>query len=119
MKIESFNRTNLAALRSDLDDAVQKLAVKYGVELIVGNMVFNPSEVKIKMTARSKGDKVAEAFATLMKDFYGLRANEEINGKTLVRYDRKKFKFPFIYKDRAGKMFKCSEEAAKLYFGGK
>lgn len=118
MKIDTFNRTNLAALRMDLDKAMFDLSKRYGVSIQTGSIRFSAGEATIKVVARATESKsVAEMFIKEMKSIYKLRANEEINGRTLVRHDRKKFKYPFIYKDRAGKMYKCSYELAKAYFG--
>lgn len=117
MKIETFNRTNLAALRMDLDKAMFDLSKRYGVSIQTGSIRFSAGEATIKVVARATESKtVANQFIDLMK-VKGLRANVEINGRTLVRYDRKKIKYPYIYSDKNGKMFKCSYEIAKAYFG--
>lgn len=118
MKIEIFNRTNLAALRMDLDKAMYDLSKRYGITIQTGNIRFSEGEATIKVVARATESKlIADLFALEMQKIYKLRANEEINGRTLIRYDRKKIKYPFIYKDRNGKMFKVSYEIAKAYFG--
>lgn len=118
MKIDTFNRTNLAALSSDLDDAMYELfSKKYGISIQTGSIRFSAGEATIKVVARATESKtVANEFVDLMK-VKGLRANVEINGRTLVRYDRKKIKYPYIYSDRNGKTYKCSYEIAKAYFG--
>lgn len=117
MKIDTFNRTNLAALRFDLDKAMYDLSKKYGVMLQTGNIRFSAGEATIKVVARATESKtVANEFVELMK-VKKLRANVEINGRTLVRYDRKKIKYPYIYSDKNGKTYKCSYEVAKAYFG--
>lgn len=117
MKIDTFNRTNLAALRMDLDKAMYDLSKRYGVSIQTNSIRFSAGEATIKVVARATESKtVANQFIDLMK-VKGLRANVEINGRTLVRYDRKKIKYPYIYSDKNGKMFKCSYEIAKAYFG--
>ena len=117
MKIDTFNRTNLAALRMDLDKAMFDLSKRYGVSIQTGSIRFSAGEATIKVVARATESKtVANQFIDLMK-VKGLRANEEINGRTLVRYDRKKIKYPYIYSDKNGKTYKCSYEIAKAYFG--
>lgn len=117
MKIETFNRTNLAVLRSEIDRAMFEIATKYGLTIQTGTIRFSAGEAKVGLVARATESKtVANQFIDLMK-VKGLRANVEINGRTLVRYDRKKIKYPYIYSDKNGKMFKCSYEIAKAYFG--
>lgn len=117
MKIDTFNRTNLAALRMDLDKAMFDLSKRYGISIQTGSIRFSAGEATIKVVARATESKtVANQFIDLMK-VKGLRANEEINGRTLVRYDRKKIKYPYIYSDKNGKTYKCSYEIAKAYFG--
>jgi len=118
MKIDQFNRTNLAALRSDLDKAMADLSKKYGITIQTGSIRFSAGEANIKVVARATESKtVADLFALEMQKIYKLRANIEINGKTLVRYDRKKIKYPFIYRGSDGKNYKCSYELAKAFFG--
>lgn len=119
MKIEQFDRSNLKELSKDLSSSIEALSKKYGITIAVGNIRFSAGEATIKVIARATESKVvSNLFATEMQTLYKLRANEEINGKTLIRHDRKKFKFPFIYHDRAtGKTYKCSYEQAKKLFG--
>lgn len=118
MKIDQFTRTNLAAIRSELDEAMAVIAKKHGITLQAGSIRFSAGEAKIGVVARvTESMIVSDMFALEMEKIYKLRANVVINGKKLVRYDRKKIKYPFIYQGSDGKNYKCSYELAKVFFG--
>jgi hypothetical protein len=116
MTIAAFTRTNLAVIRDEMEEAMAKIAAKHGIEIRVGNAKFNAGTVDIKVHGKAKGKQISEAFIEHMK-LYGLKANVEINGKTLVEYAPRRSKYPFIYKDkRTGKTMKTTLAGAKLYF---
>jgi hypothetical protein len=117
MKIDQFTRSNLSVIRAELDEAMAVIAKKHGITLQAGSIRFSAGEAKINLVARATESKfVSDAFVEHMK-LYGLRANVVINGKKLVRHDRKKIKYPFIYQGSDGKNYKCSYELAKVFFG--
>ena len=112
--VTKFDRVNLKDLRIELDAVLAKFGAN--LEFDIGNMKFSEAQVEMKLTAKVKGavtldDKQLE----LMIKVFNLVI--EKNGKRLVRYDQKKYKFPFIYEDvKTGKRFKTSEQSAKLQF---
>lgn len=112
--VTKFDRANLAELRTELNAVLAKFGSN--IEFDIGNMKFSDSQVEMKLTAKVKG---ATTFANRELELMMKTLNlvTEKNGKRLVRYDRKKFKFPFIYEDvKTGKMFKTSEQMAKIQF---
>lgn len=56
MKITSFTRPNVKALRVDLDSALSKIAKEYGIEISTGNISFSGSNASIKVKAAVIGD---------------------------------------------------------------
>lgn len=56
MKITSFTRPNVKALRVDLDSALAKVAKEYGIEISTGNISFSGSNASIKVKAAVIGD---------------------------------------------------------------
>ena len=51
MKIKSFDRPAVKALRSDLDIALAKVAKAYGIEISTGNISFSGDNCTIKVKA--------------------------------------------------------------------
>lgn len=113
-KFTSFDRANLKALRSEMAAVLEKYGMSANLEIEVGNMKFSEAEVEIKVKAKVKGAKT-RTDAALEFEVKRLGLVMEKNGKRLVRYDAKKYKFPFIY-DVGGKLFKTTELGAKALF---
>ena len=51
MKVTSFDRPTVKALRSDLDIALAKVAKAYGIEISTGNISFSGDNCSIKVKA--------------------------------------------------------------------
>lgn len=113
-KFTSFDRKNLNALRAEMEAVLAKYGVSSNLEFSVGGMKFSESSVEIKVSAKVKG---AKTFGDVILEsrVKALGLVMEKNGAKLVRYDSKKFKFPFIY-EKGGKMYKTSEDHAKFLF---
>jgi len=110
----AFDRKNLQALRAEMEAVLAKYGVDSNLEFTVGNMKFSSAEVEIKVSAKVKGAKTFKD-TILESRVKALGLVMEKNGAKLVRYDSKKFKFPFIY-EKGGKLYKTSEEHAKFLF---
>ena len=110
----AFDRKNLQALRAEMEAVLAKYGGDSNLEFTVGNMKFSSAEVEIKVSAKVKGAKTFKD-TILESRVKALGLVMEKNGAKLVRYDSKKFKFPFIY-EKGGKLYKTSEEHAKFLF---
>ena len=113
-KFTAFDRKNLNALRAEMEAVLAKYGVDANLEFTVGKMTFAEAEVDIRVNAKVKGGKTF-ADTVLESRVKALGLVMEKNGMKLVRYDTKKFKFPFIY-EKNGKLFKTSEDHAKFLF---
>lgn len=51
MKVTSFDRPTVKALRVDLDSALAKVAKEYGIEISTGNISFSGDNCSIKVKA--------------------------------------------------------------------
>lgn len=113
-KFNAFDRKNLKALRAEMEVVLQKYGVSSNLEFAVGAIKFSSAEVEVKITAKIQG---AKTFKDVMLEsrVKSLGLVMEKNGARLVRYDTKKFKFPFIY-EKGGKLYKTSEDSARLMF---
>lgn len=113
-KFTAFDRKNLNALRAEMEAVLAKYGMESNLEFTTGSMRFSESEVEVKVKAKVKG---ATTFSDIVLEsrVKALGLTMEKNGMKLVRYDSKKFKFPFIY-EKGGKLFKTSEDHAKFLF---
>jgi hypothetical protein len=114
MKFKNFDRKNLNNLRYELQVVLAKYGISSNLQFEVGAMSFSDAEVKITVKAKVNGaTTVADSHLAWVVKTLGLVM--EKNGARLVRYDRAKWKMPFIY-EMGGKMYKCDENRAKQMF---
>tara|TARA_R110000782_G_scaffold129368_1_gene220972 strand:- start:279 stop:674 length:396 start_codon:yes stop_codon:yes gene_type:complete len=77
MTITQFNKSNIRALRVELNEAMKSLSDKYGVKVHAGNASFSTNEVTFKLTLNVLNEnglaltQNAEYFE-LVKEGYGL-----------------------------------------------
>ena len=74
-----FNKQNVKEFRSDFQEAVAQLEKNYGVNISLGTISFNGSELRSKMTAQ-KGEKVERA----IKEDFKIGDTVKINHKGAV-----------------------------------
>jgi len=118
LKVSKFDKFTCQVLRNELRAVLTKhLGENANLEFIIGNMKFLDESAEIKLTAKVKGGKTAEEkSAEKMAKLLGL-TTEPRNGKQLVKYNPRSYKYPFVYKNLLdGKNYKCDEHRAKLYF---
>ena len=118
-KFAKFDKVTLKALRAEMQEVMNKYAVKANLEIEVGNMSFSSAEVNIKVSAKVKG---AVTMTDLMlqsaaKDL-GITKFENAKGDKLVEYNSRSHKYPFVYSQADGKMYKCDGVQAKRLFAG-
>lgn len=116
-KFAQFDKATLKALRAEMQEVMNKYAVKANLEIEVGNMRFSDAEVDIKVKAKVKGattitDKMLEMAASRA----GIKSFKNAKGDELVKYNSRSYKYPFVYKAANGGMYKCSETKAKMLF---
>ena len=117
MKFSKFDRSNLKALRAEMEALLAKYGVDSNLDITVGNMKFSEAEVEIKVRAKVKGAKtltnvILESRAAAL----GLKIKNSL-GDELVDYNTRAPKMPFVFKcGKTGKMFKCDERLAKIRF---
>jgi endonuclease V-like protein UPF0215 family len=116
-KFKSFDKTNLKALRAEMQAVLEKYGVASNLEITVGNMKFSEAEVEIKVKAKVKGAKTrADSLIETMAKIKGLKLKNSA-GDELVEYNTRAHKMPFVFRcAKTGKMFKCDERMAKMRF---
>jgi hypothetical protein len=116
-KYAKFDKSTLKALRSEMQEVMNKYAVKANLDINVGNMRFSDAEVTIKVEAKIKGgvtrsDMMLEAMAKSA----GLKMTNS-NGDTLTGYNSRAKAYPYQYTcGTTGKRYKCSPTQAKMKF---
>lgn len=116
-KFTKFDKSNLTALRAEMNAILSKYGVDANLDISVGNMKFSESEVEIKVTAKVKG---AKTFSNVILESriaaLGLKLKNKF-GDELVDYNTRAYKMPFVYRcGKTGKMFKCDDRSAKMRF---
>lgn len=119
----------LKALRPEIEAALAAVAQKHGIVIRAGNCSFTPESATFKLelaTIGTNGNVVTKE-ATAFKinaGFYGLTPDhlgkKFVSGGsefTLVGYNSRAHKMPFVVKDERGRGFKMSEAAIKRGFG--
>ena len=110
-----FNKVNLKIVREDISAILSKYAKETGIELSIGNIRFTEGSFTAKLDAKIKGAKTKEdSVLEFMMVTKGLAKTSKC-GKTLVGYNSRAGKYPFVF-ESAGKRYKCSENNAKMYF---
>ena len=114
----TLNRARVQKLRGDLDSILAEYGKKNGMTISIGKMVFSEDRVEAKFEAVVEGghSRGEAAMLTIVKQ---LNLNiDGTDGRKLVSYNSRSYKYPFVFSYR-GKMMKCTEYSAKIYFGKK
>lgn len=117
MKIQSFDKVTLRALRSEMQAVLDKYGAQSNVAFEVGNMKFSEAEVDIKVSAKVKGattrtDKMLQMYAEMA----GITSFTNSRGDKLIGYKAANRKYPFVYQGVDGRRYKCDERQAKMLF---
>ena len=114
---KNFDKTNLKALRAEMQAVLEKYGIASNLEIEVGNMKFSSAEVEIKVKAKVKGAKtMANLILESRVATLGLKLKNKF-GDELVDYNTRARKMPFIYISAAdGKRYQCDERLAKMLF---
>jgi hypothetical protein len=114
--ITEFNKTNLTTVRADINALLAKYGADNGIDFDIGSISFNGSSFTTKLKATVKGAVTKEDIVLNHVMAVKNLAKKSMCGKTLIEYNTRAGKYPFIYQDAVGKKFKCSEAQAKVYF---
>ena len=116
-KFSKFDKATLNALRSEMQEVMNKYAVKTNLDITVGNMRFSDAEVTIKVEAKIKGGVTrSDVMLEAMAKSAGLKMTNS-NGDTLTGYNSRAKAYPYQYTcGTTGKRYKCSTPQAKMMF---
>ena len=117
MKIQNFDRQNLNALRSEMEALLAKYGNKTGIEFNIGNISFDEAEANIKVSAKVKGAKtMADSLLDMVCKNLKITNRTNAKGETLVAYNSRSRKYPFVYESANGKQYKCTRDMAREMF---
>ena len=112
----TFTKQNLMTIRRDLAAALDDVGVKHGIRFDLGGIRFNANDFRATLNAKTVDISTGVAINTnLMNAIKRYNLVETKNGKTLVDYNERRFKYPFTYTDN-GKRYKGTTEYVKLLF---
>jgi len=127
MNIVKFDRENLRNIRTDLEDALEKVALKYGLSISAGGISFGETNFTCKITAITKeatgGEEVENVkWATAYKRYAAMwdikipiNAEVTFNGRTGVLIGaRPKARYPLVVKSADGKLHAVSVQDVKV-----
>ena len=118
--IKAFNRANIKGLRNEIDEALDRVAKKYGITISAGNCTFSGNEANFKLKLNTIGDNgTVITRESQMWDLYKSRTNcshlsigDKItiqgNSYTLSGYNTRARKAPINFTDNRGRGYKCS-----------
>ena len=109
--MKEFSKANLQIVRARMNAVLAEVGIE-GVTFEIGNMRFSPTEVTIKVTAKTSGAQ--DNLVTDAKNF-GI-ASIEKDGWKIVDFQMSRRKYPWIA-EHAGKRFKMSSNQARKQFG--
>ena len=126
-KIESFNKPQIVQLRSEIDNALNSVAKKYGITISAGNCSFSGNEANFKLKLNTIGDGgTVITRESKMWDLYKSRTNcshlnigdtitIQGNSYTLSGYNTRARKAPINFTDSRGNGYKCSIQMLNMY----
>jgi hypothetical protein len=126
-KIESFNKPQIVQLRSEIDNALDQVAKKYGITISAGNCSFSGNEANFKLKLNTIGDGgTVITRESKMWDLYKSRTNcshlnigdtitIQGNSYTLSGYNTRARKAPINFTDSRGNGYKCSIQMLNQY----
>ena len=113
--ITKFDKSNLNSIRTELDALLKRFGDEKGITFNLGTITFNHDEFSAKLTSKVKSESGISSMLEFAMKMNNLQVSSPC-GKTLVDYRKSSYKYPFVYRDLNGKMYKCSESQAKMYF---
>tara|TARA_R110001606_G_scaffold284050_1_gene432446 strand:+ start:602 stop:1000 length:399 start_codon:yes stop_codon:yes gene_type:complete len=118
--IKQFDKSNLQALRVEMDKALQAISNKYGITIKAGNASFRGNECTFKVKCNTKATDGTVITKEAMdwdrhKGFHGMDHlsvgdNITIQGTTYILsgFNTRARKAPVNFKDTLGRGYKCS-----------
>lgn len=113
--IQRFDKSNLPAIRADLNKLLSAYAAQNGITISIGNIKFSDDEFTAKLESKIPGVKTMDD--TILESVMNARdlKKDGLDGRQLISYSTHSSKYPFIF-THGGKSYKCSAQQASVYF---
>jgi len=131
MQVTQFDKQNLRAIRTAMDNALAQVAQQYGITINTGNARFSGNEVTFKVKANTVDGATGTAITKEARMFELVKQQEGIGhlsvgdtitlqGKDFILkgYNSRARKSPIQIEDMQGRGFKCSVNMLKMYNPG-
>lgn len=120
MTIKTFDKQNLAALRVDIQAALDAVAAKHGISLQLKNISFDPTRTSFRAPIEGETAGAADVErnqAVSLAKAYGVDATEpsehpRTKGAVLKEYRAKSRTRPWVY-EHGGKLFVTNDIGLK------
>jgi len=123
--MKSFAKSDIMRLRAEIAAALKQVGIRTGVAFDIGTIRYTAGNARMTLTAVSTDSVFVDApggaptEVTVPQRLQWMIENHNLvrtkAGKTLVDYDPRKHKYPFIY-TKLGKRYKTSQANALLMF---
>lgn len=112
----SLNKPDLQKIRVELNKVLAKYGADVNLEFTLGNINFTSGDFRVKLEGKVKGaetrdDKVLDR----MISQHNLSRNSRC-GATLVGYNSRAHRYPFLYKESSGKTYKAALSSVRIKF---
>lgn len=117
--METFTKSNVKQIASEIEDAVQEIAKKYNINMKSAGGSFSGIDCTLKLKLRIMGEVAEKKYANdakllgLPADIIGKTFNLRASTYTIKRVDLNKIKYPVIAENQNGKSFKFGVEDIK------
>ncbi len=111
-KITEIGKAECKIIRDAMQVALDLVAEDFGLEILAGNISYEPGKARITVTAKVPG-ALSEALK-FEAELSGYTL-DEVDGRKLVDFKPRAHKMPWIY-EQNGKRYKCGSAIADKYF---
>lgn len=128
--IENFDRSNLRALQTELEAAINAVAEANGISITMGVLRFSADGFGVKLTGQTLTNTtegvecgVTEASVSVPVSLtaamgkFKIHADTNRKGDRLISYHPNRPKYPFVYQSAGGVRWKATVEQARVRFG--
>ncbi len=115
--MNTFTPGSLKILRREIEAALALIDID-GVSFDLGTLRYTATKCTVTLTVTNGGraDKEAADLASVVAA-YGLKGTEGTGGETLIGYNARAPRFPFLVNKPDGKTYKYTENKARQTFG--
>ena len=115
-----ITKLDVKVLRREMNEALATIASKHNVNLVTGNCRYNSKNAtfKIELSLLDDDGEVEDKKLIALRQYYPNLVNKHIKlndgtDTTVVGYNSRAKKYPFIVSTKSGQLFKITERTVK------